>query len=67
MEIISCMLMLQIRAFLPPELYGHKTIRVGGHGYPRNPPSYTPGVGKGFREVEKVGGRERSGCRTAWT
>lgn len=36
-------------------------------GTPGTPPSYAPGVGKGLRGVEKVGGKERRGKRTAWT
>ena len=42
MENIYCALILQIRAFWPPELRGQKTITSqrwgGGHGHPRTTP-----------------------------
>ena len=45
LEKIYCALILQIRAFWPPELRGQKTITSqrwggGGHGHPRTTPSY---------------------------
>ena len=44
LEKIYCRLILQIRAFWPPELQGHKTIisQRGVTGTPGPPPSYAP-------------------------